>query len=698
MLAELQQLSRSLARLQIAPDEVHKWVKPIPRGPFLIAKLDGVGTVREVELNDSTGDSTITTIRKDNHNSFPAFKLRAPLFEIASDHAARQKLKSADLTNAERAEILRGVCADAQLIHNASRDSIKHLLQTRRFALEELKPKFEPHFGRSRALERLFAALSSSSFSAEAATREIANAVITAVQQGESSSLAERALIGTVKKSGKIEPEDLIVLLDAWQAPDETFLRTSHPDTREVYNSALLSDETAGADGICGLSGEQQKIERGTLPSPRLPSISDTILFSVFDQIPALTRYRLIGSHAFPIGKATAQNLNNAALWITSKSREGKTWATVPRNDDTKSDLLLAYIDSYPELEANLAYFLAEQKEAAYEAVAQSVIDALEKQKLRERNAILRTIVLRRISKGQVQVELSREYHVERIFQANRDWQTAASNLPSISILVPTAKGQPPAEIAPRAPFPSQITQATKSIWTQSSGAWKAQPIVGCTLETVYDLYLGDANLARHAAKQILTLLLQRYTRLLIFAGDQFARHGRATRDIPAPARRDVVFAATILGIALYKLGHRKDTYMPETAFLLGRMLALSDLVHAKYCQVVRGGSLPPQLLGNQHYSMAAEHPSRALAVLGDRLKIYQGWAAAASVQSQSENELKAAVKAAKWAVKRLGEVTPQLHGKLPEQGFSYAERAEMLLGYLSRDRKEEEGKEEKES
>jgi hypothetical protein len=139
-----------------------------------------------------------------------------------------------------------------------------------------------------------------------------------------------------------------------------------------------------------------------------------------------------------------------------------------------------------------------------------------------------------------------------------------------------------------------------------------------------------------------------------------------------------------IVGILLYKLNRRKETYMTDAAFLFGRFLALADDLHASYCAVVRKNNLPPQLLGNQHYAMASAHPYRTLDVLGQRLRIYQAWARTAI---PANGEAGKSVRIAKWALGRLADCSSQLHGQVPRQ-FTQTERAEMLLGYLSREKK----------
>jgi hypothetical protein len=118
-------------------------------------------------------------------------------------------------------------------------------------------------------------------------------------------------------------------------------------------------------------------------------------------------------------------------------------------------------------------------------------------------------------------------------------------------------------------------------------------------------------------------------------------------------------------------------------------MLAFADMLHVQYCQVVRGGSIPPQLLGNQHFAMMADRPARAFALLGDRLKIYQAWAMTAQIRNDLPEEKREAVnkgvRLGKWALRQMGPVADQLHGNLPAHSFDDEGKAEMLLGYLSR-------------
>ena len=114
---------------------------------------------------------------------------------------------------------------------------------------------------------------------------------------------------------------------------------------------------------------------------------------------------------------------------------------------------------------------------------------------------------------------------------------------------------------------------------------------------------------------------------------------------------------------------------MKDTLFYVGRFLSLIDTLHLEYCKHVRGGSVPPQLLGNAHLSIALDNPVSAVDMLSRRIGIYQAW-------TRKEQDEK--VKLARWSVGQLGKVSLLLAENVLPSSTSNAERAQMLLGYLS--------------
>jgi hypothetical protein len=107
MLAELQEIANSLRTAGIAPSGSHDWVKPQEKGDFIIAGLNEDGRVAEVELRPWDESARLFKIQKDNQNSFPVYKLDAPLWHVPASDPAREELKRKSLPAAERASILR---------------------------------------------------------------------------------------------------------------------------------------------------------------------------------------------------------------------------------------------------------------------------------------------------------------------------------------------------------------------------------------------------------------------------------------------------------------------------------------------------------------------------------------------------------------------------------------------------------------
>ena len=116
---------------------------------------------------------------------------------------------------------------------------------------------------------------------------------------------------------------------------------------------------------------------------------------------------------------------------------------------------------------------------------------------------------------------------------------------------------------------------------------------------------------------------------------------------------------------------------MTETAFLVGRLLSLADTLHREYCNLVRGGNIPPQLIGNSFMPVAADNPQDAVDRLRERINIYKAWA------DKSNGDK---YRLAKWSVGQMGEVCRQLAEQLPiPKQTDPAFRAELFLGYMAR-------------
>jgi hypothetical protein len=141
------------------------------------------------------------------------------------------------------------------------------------------------------------------------------------------------------------------------------------------------------------------------------------------------------------------------------------------------------------------------------------------------------------------------------------------------------------------------------------------------------------------------------------------------------------VIAASLMGITLDKLGRRKEQYMQDPYFLVGRLLSLADTLHAEYSKKERK-SVPPQLLGNALIPTAVADPSKGLARMLERIRVYKAWAQS----TEEETGL------ARWSLGEIGKIANELTGKLPRRRLSDPEQAELLLGYLAKSEGKDKG------
>ena len=133
---------------------------------------------------------------------------------------------------------------------------------------------------------------------------------------------------------------------------------------------------------------------------------------------------------------------------------------------------------------------------------------------------------------------------------------------------------------------------------------------------------------------------------------------------------------------------------MSEVAFKLGQLLAVADAVHVGYCTGMRGGDVPPTLLGNAALATAQSDPTKALAVLSRRWKPYAAWVKRPAVREEAFRLTRqAATKDEKrrgWPMRTAvlqaagaDVLCQELHGRLPQHADD-AFRAELLLGYVA--------------
>jgi len=312
--------------------------------------------------------------------------------------------------------------------------------------------------------------------------------------------------------------------------------------------------------------------------------------------------------------------------------------------------------------------------------------DLIEKLKLRaaptNRDDYLRLFVLSTIDPGRKQVLFDARYQVQRLFAAQERWVQGAKNTPEVNVRLLRGKGKKPQERHGYVPFPSEVLSSFRQQWIRLGEM--NQKVPGIDLRRIYALLL-DERIEKEAS-WMLARYLPLNEVLLIGAGRAVAdkKTGQVytyTAAALSPvARRDLLTVFATYGILLHALGRTKEIYMDERDYLLGQFLQYADRLHLFYCQGVRSGEIPPQLIGNAHVSMALQNPRKALDVIAERMPVYIAYATKQAAMVEKE----AAFNEAAWLKQCIGEISIRLNELGIDQSVKNPGKAELLLGYLA--------------
>jgi len=437
-------------------------------------------------------------------------------------------------------------------------------------------------------------------------------------------------------------------------------------------------------DGLRDAFGGPLQGYKESFPPIRLPKhLGDVRLFAKAKAVNCLRRYSLIEAEAFPVGRESRQQIKDAFDWAFDPTHskgekrwrfEGKIWRILPVSG-VGTPLLVCYVDepqneTVPDL-GDFFFGLRAEDAAAisdrtYEAKAKDVMQTLDGIASRFPDAGVRVFLLTKIGKSRTQVELSKRIEIETLKAAADTWQAGSENVPTILLPKPQ-----------QTPFPEQVVDLLNTSWTMSSTVSKK----------VHNFKSGDGIrllLASGKDKLVMEALTKTVKNAYPFftkwreewkegkfterqktrrRGEDASDNERAWRLI----RRGV----PTLGILLLKLNHTKDSYMSDTPYQIGQLLALVDELHYEYCQKVREGAIASQLLGNAMMRIAYDNPQRALQTLYLRLMSYLNWA-----KTRRDKPW------AYWPIRKLGDELRQASFPMPP---SEASRAQLLLGYLAK-------------
>jgi hypothetical protein len=472
--------------------------------------------------------------------------------------------------------------------------------------------------------------------------------------------------------------------------PDSSFKRVAHSETSALINDALLKADTSAtvaatdesSAGVDAYTGETVELQ-DKFPSPKIAELGNLKLFSVnTNEVRALRRYGLEGAKAFPISAALAQRMNDALLYIASEDKRGISCRAIPSAQPDKRDLLVAYIEGELEFREQVAEMFGGEanvfSDADFAAIAQPVLEMLEGKVAANPNLSVRLLSFCSIDKGRKQISLNRRFRVADIIHAAKDWQAGARNVPQVSVWFYDKTIKQSVFRPLTIPCPLDLASTLNRVWSSDAKAGFSSSFQRAfSTSDAYDIFMAETPLARQKTEVALGLLIRRMS--LVLAGLGAVKTTREWTGLSDTVRWQSLKSVALLGILLRKLGQHKETFMQEPITQLGRLLALADSLHLKYCEHVRKGESPSQLIGNALFNTALEQPVFALARLAERLTPYQAWA-----RTFQSNDPKAGVGLVKYFLGEIGTCTAAIKFEQLPAKMSDADKAKLMLGYLA--------------
>ena len=686
MLNELLVLERGLAAHGAVAGSRHPDLKDMAKGGVIRVRLKEDGRLAAIELVPPGGRGELWTLRDGQQNGFPGLKTANGLLQIdeASRAAHEVVWRAAKSSAQKRAELLQLIAKFPRDLRLGDWPKTGH---RRRIAerLEQLRLlRGDPDTAAVPAVfERFLRALDA----APPFLEHLAEMLGHRVRHADEAWLdpARAAFTGPVA-----------LVIDVEDDPARFSRDAGDPRQIEAINIALRNDQreqATGAAGECALSGPSLQLLEGNFPQPNLPGLGQTYLFARNRDIPAMARYGRSGTGSIPIDADVAGRLSGAILALTSEVQRGRTWRLIPAETGDRSDLFVA---SFPaDLHAPLAEALGTEEEEGGWAVvggaAQSVVGQFKGSAASsEPQDEVRLLVLRTVDPANRKAIYDRRTTVERLHEAALAWEAAMRNAPDwISFLVATKMGMVIRGPSPMAPL--SLIRLSRRLYV--SGGMRALDAGGVSAGEALSLFLRDGDVTTRA-RRIIALLLKRHQSLL--AGLAQARGKGTDRlkklDPRTELRRAALRSIAWIGALLQILGRRKETYMEDAGFKLGQLLAAADAVHIGYCADLRGGDVPPTLLGNSVFATAGRHPLRALEVLQTRWKPYGAWARrgdqvrekAKRLHGTEDENLARHMRRGLSQAWRAGELCAELQARLPDVQVNERFRAELLLGYVA--------------
>jgi len=693
MLNELLQAANAIPEL---PGTLHKSLKALPKYPSFKVLLDANGTIVEVMPWDN-----LAGLRKwqpgGNGFSTPVFNV-LPLFPIFDSGLNKDEAKAATKRAKDELETARADAATWSAYFDAIRlrcdqvagswidsktgkpdEKSRKSLADVPAQLQALLPVGDPDYAVLRALFERLQHLSPERFF-PALARQLETQLAAAYDEKLFKLYCASSEAETTKAC------NLLLDLPDWDEVGDYPLTSAR--TVALLNTLLAREGSMAAHS--DVSPVQDAYGRAAQDASEkfadviVPGLGKVILRAMTKDAACQYRYGQADADSFLVGKASRERAKSALEYLTDPTRKGKTWQFrggslflfYPEAElSALSDARIADLCSLPDDEDDE---FAEQAQAAasFEVRAARIAAALDGTP-RDSETLVHLVVLRKPDGHRTKLVAHHTFTMPHFVGAANDWVRGVNACPPIAFARwGKAKGERN-DITPVQPYPYQVAYWLNTFWVR--GDENQGKFSTFSPEDALTLLLATDGTERQMARRALRHALAGWAGFLTVAG---ARE-HASIILKAGDKRAGTLAAlpAILALLLFKSEPdlSREHIMASPAFLVGRLLALADSLHFQYCQGVRNGQVPGQLLGNALMATALETPEAALALYGQRILPYHAWAKTCKATAKGPETL------AKYLLGQLAETCSEVSLLTLPKRASDTDKAQLILGYLAK-------------
>jgi len=509
--------------------------------------------------------------------------------------------------------------------------------------------------------------------------------------------------VGKKKGRGKEHGRDFLFLLTIkdWDNPE--YGENRYPPYHNTFQSWMAqtfekqANEIFKPTGIKDAFGYDDAGAQGGYDDVNVAGLGQIKLFAANEDIPCLARYGHIGSKIFSAGRDTREKARKTIEYTLHKDREGITWKSL-RKYENRNTVAFAYCTALKD--ANIIQVFdsddTEDNQNIYisEAATTTALKTLDG--IFDNVADVKIVIglISAVDKGNTKILSSRHYPVARYMAGAKDWQKGCSNIPDV--ILPwfylkggkTIKGAIPM-------YPTRAVWLLNSAWRQNGemimrkqGNQKMPISRRFSPSDALDFLFEESATIQERIDNGLSAIVEKSVHALI-ASRLKAHFDRYQPGNKLKFHNDKILhmLPTLYGLLLHKKGIRKENYMKESIFNLGRLFAVADRLHILYSQDVRQGDIPLRLIGNDQMSLALQNPQEAFIALGKRLMHpYISWA------KRSQNETTPFGKEVGWCLWDITKHTQLLADEVFLEELTDAGKAKLILGYLSYGAKSKDG------